>query len=106
MGKAIPKLNDKLTGMTFHASKLSVSFGSDLCPEKSAKSDDTKKQELEGPLNDILGYTEYQIVSYDLNRDARFCTFGAGAGIVLSDNFVMLMPGMTMKTATAAGWLI
>ncbi|KAK7805770.1 hypothetical protein U0070_024061 [Myodes glareolus] len=74
--------------------------------EKAAKSDDTKKQELEVPLNGILGYTEDQIVSYDLNRDAHFCTFGAGTGIVLSDSFVMLMPGMTMNIATTTEWLI
>jgi glyceraldehyde 3-phosphate dehydrogenase len=45
------------------------------------------KQALEGPLRDILGYTEDQVVSCNFNRN----TFDAGAGIALNDHFVMFI---------------
>lgn len=58
--------------------------------EKTTKYDMKKviQQTSEGPLNDILGYTENQAVSCDLNYDTHSFTFDAGAYITLINYFV------------------
>uniref|UniRef100_A0A2I3TG70 Glyceraldehyde-3-phosphate dehydrogenase n=1 Tax=Pan troglodytes TaxID=9598 RepID=A0A2I3TG70_PANTR len=94
MGKVIPELNGKLTGMAFCV-PTAVSVVDLTCRlEKPAKYDDTKKvvkQASEGPLKGILGYTEHQVVSSDFNSDTHSSTFNAGAVIALNNHFFKLI---------------
>ena len=95
VGKVIPALDGKLTGMAFRVPTTNVSVV-DLTVrlEKGASYDDIKKAvkaASEGPMKGILGYTEDAVVSTDFLGDDRTSIFDAGAGISLSDNFVKLV---------------
>jgi len=95
VGKVLPALNGKLTGMAFRVPTPDVSVV-DLTVrlEKSATYDEIKaaiKEESEGKLKGILGYTEDAVVSTDFIGDSRSSIFDAQAGIALSDNFVKLV---------------
>ena len=95
VGKVLPALNGKLTGMAFRVPTVDVSVV-DLTVrlEKEATYDEIKaaiKEESEGKLKGILGYTEDDVVSTDFVGDNRSSIFDAKAGIALSKNFVKLV---------------
>jgi glyceraldehyde 3-phosphate dehydrogenase len=95
VGKVLPELNGKLTGMSFRVPTPNVSVV-DLTVrlERPASYEDIKaaiKAASEGPMNGILGYTEDDVVSTDFIGDARSSIFDAKAGIALSDKFVKLV---------------
>jgi glyceraldehyde 3-phosphate dehydrogenase len=95
VGKVLPSLNGKLTGMSFRVPTVDVSVV-DLTVrlEKAATYDEIKKaikEESEGKMKGILGYTEDDVVSTDFVGDNRSSIFDAKAGIALSDKFVKLV---------------
>jgi len=95
VGKVIPELNGKLTGMAFRVPTPDVS-AVDLTVrlEKGASYEEIKaamKAAAEGELKGILGYTEDAVVSTDFLGDPRTSIFDANAGIALSDNFVKVV---------------
>lgn len=95
VGKVIPELNGKLTGMSFRVPTVDVSVVDLTCRlEKSATYEEIKaavKTASENELKGILGYTEDAVVSTDFIHDARTSIFDAGAGISLNGNFVKLV---------------
>ena len=95
VGKVIPELNGKLTGMSFRVPTADVSVV-DLTVrlEKATTYEEIKaamKAASEGELKGILGYTEDKVVSSDFIGDARTSIFDADAGIMLNPNFVKLV---------------
>ncbi len=95
VGKVIPELNGKLTGMAFRVPTADVSVVDLTCRlEKPTSYDQIKaavKKASENELQGILGYTEDLVVSSDFIGDARTSIFDADAGIALNDNFVKLV---------------
>ena len=95
VGKVIPELNGKLTGMAFRVPTPDVSVV-DLTVRlaKDASYDQIKaamKAAADGELKGILGYTEDDVVSSDFITDPRTSIFDAKAGIQLSPTFVKLV---------------
>ena len=96
VGKVIPSLNGKLTGMAFRVPTMDVSVV-DLTVrlEKSATYEEickvmkaaSESEEFKG----IIGYTEDAVVSQDFIGDTRTSIFDASAGIALNDNFVKVV---------------
>ena len=95
VGKVIPALNGKLTGMAFRVPTVNVSVVDLTCRLEKPASYDTIKKAMkaaaEGPMKGILGYTEDAVVSTDFLGDARSSIFDADAGISLNDNFVKVV---------------
>jgi len=95
VGKVIPDLNGKLTGMSMRVPTSNVSVVDLTCRiEKGATYDEIKatvKKAAEGPYKGILAYTEDEIVSTDLIGDNNSSIFDAKAGISLNKNFVKLV---------------
>src|SRR5689334_2089491 len=95
VGKVIPELNKKLTGMSFRVPTSDVSVVDftlqlnkpatyeEICAEMEAQS--------EGALKGILGYTEDKVVATDFRTDARTSIFDADAGIALDSTFVKVV---------------
>jgi glyceraldehyde 3-phosphate dehydrogenase len=95
VGKVIPDLNGKLTGMSFRVPTADVSVVDLTCRlAKPAKYDEIKlamKAASEGSMKGIMGYTEEEVVSSDFIGDTRSCIFDAKAGIPLNDSFIKLI---------------
>ncbi|MDO5972071.1 type I glyceraldehyde-3-phosphate dehydrogenase [Flavivirga aquimarina] len=95
VGKVIPELNGKLTGMAFRIPTVDVSVVDLTCRlEKSASFEDVKaalKEASENELEGILGYTEEGVVSQDFVSEPKTSTFDANASMALNDNFVKLV---------------
>jgi len=95
VGKVIPSLNGKLTGLSFRVPTLDVSVV-DLVVrlEKSATYDEIKaavKEASDGPLKGIIEYTDEAVVSTDFIGHTASSIFDATAGIQLNKNFVKLI---------------
>ena len=96
VGKVIPALNGKLTGMSFRVPTMDVSVV-DLTVklEKPATYKEIceamKAASQSGPMKGVLGYTEDLVVSQDFIGDTRTSIFDANAGIALNDNFVKIV---------------
>jgi glyceraldehyde 3-phosphate dehydrogenase len=95
VGKVIPALNGKLTGMAFRVPTPNVSVV-DLTVnlERGATYEDVKdamKAASQGELSGILGYTEDEVVSTDFLGQTCTSIFDAGAGIALTDTFMKLV---------------
>ena len=88
VGKVIPELNGKLTGMSFRVPTVDVSVVELTCRlEKSATFEEVKaalKKASENELNGILGYTEEGVVSQDFVSAPKTSTFDANASIGLN----------------------
>ena len=95
VGKVIPALNGKLTGMAFRVPTPNVSvvdLTARLAKETSyAEICAAMKAAAEGELKGILGYTEDEVVSNDFIGDPRTSVFDAKAGIQLSPTFVKVV---------------
>jgi glyceraldehyde 3-phosphate dehydrogenase len=95
VGKVIPQLNGKLTGMSFRVPTTNVSVVDLTCRlDKPASYEDIKaavKAAADGPLKGIMGYTEDEVVSTDFIGESCTSVFDAKAGIALNDKFVKLV---------------
>jgi len=95
VGKIIPALNGKLTGVSFRVPTPDVSVVDLTCRlEKPTTYEDickTMKAASEGKYKGIIGYTEDQVVSTDFVGDTRSSIFDAKAGLALNANFVKLI---------------
>ncbi|HLW07634.1 MAG TPA: type I glyceraldehyde-3-phosphate dehydrogenase [Marinilabiliaceae bacterium] len=95
VGKVIPELNGKLTGMAFRIPTPNVSVVDLTCRlEKGASYKEVcaaMKAASEGELKGVLGYTEDAVVSTDFLGETQTSVFDADAGISLNDNFVKVV---------------
>jgi glyceraldehyde 3-phosphate dehydrogenase len=95
VGKVIPALNGKLTGMAFRVPTMDVSVV-DLTvkldkPATYAEICAAMKSASENEMAGVLGYTEDLVVSQDFIGETRTSVFDANAGIALTDNFVKVV---------------
>ena len=92
VGKVLPVLNGKLTGMSLRVPTSDVSFVDLTCElAKPATYEEicaAMKEASEGELKGILGYTDEAVVSTDFRNDARTSIFDVKAGIQLDPTFV------------------
>ena len=95
VGKVIPELNGRLTGMSFRVPTLDVSVVDLTCNlEKSATYEEicmAVKKAAEGELKGIVEYVDDDVVSSDFLNDEHTSIFDAKAGIMLTDTFVKLV---------------
>ena len=92
VGKVLPELNGKLTGMSLRVPTSDVSFVDLTCELNTPATYDeicaAMKEASEGELKGILGYTDEAVVSTDFRNDARTSIFDVKAGIQLDPTFV------------------
>ena len=95
VGKVIPELNGKLTGMAFRVPTIDVSVVDLTCNlEKPATYEEicaAMKKASENELKGIVEYVDEDVVSSDFVGDAHTSIFDAKAGIALTDSFVKLV---------------
>ncbi|BDU72509.1 type I glyceraldehyde-3-phosphate dehydrogenase [Mesoterricola silvestris] len=95
VGKVIPSLNKKLTGMAFRVPTSDVSVVDLTCElEKPASMEDickAMKAAADGPLKGVLAYTTDKVVSTDFRGESCTSTFDADASIVLDPTFVKVV---------------
>merc|ERR1719453_2303857 len=95
VGKVLPALNGKLTGMSFRVPTANVSVVDLTCTLKTGASYDdikaTPKAASEGPMKGVMAYHDDDIVSSDFIGDTHTSIIDAKAGIALTDNFVKLV---------------
>ncbi|MFG6416098.1 type I glyceraldehyde-3-phosphate dehydrogenase [Roseateles sp. DC23W] len=95
VGKVIPELNKKLTGMAFRVPTSDVSVV-DLTVELNSEASYAEicaefKAQSQGALKGVLGYTDEKVVATDFRGDARTSIFDAEAGLALDSTFVKLV---------------
>ena len=95
VGKVLPELNGKLTGMSLRVPTSDVSFVDLTCelakPATYAEICEAMKEASEGELKGVLGYTNEALVSTDFRNDPRTSIFDAKAGISLDANFAKVV---------------
>ncbi|NNK60156.1 MAG: type I glyceraldehyde-3-phosphate dehydrogenase [Flavobacteriaceae bacterium] len=95
VGKVIPKLDGKLTGMAFRVPTPDVSVVDLTVRLQNDTSYDAIKnafkQASEGEMKGVLGYTDEQVVSQDFVSDPRTCIFDAEAGMELNSKFFKIV---------------
>lgn len=95
VGKVIPELNKKLTGMAFRVPTSDVSVVDlTVVLKKAAKYEEivaAMKAASEGPMNGVLGFTDEKVVSTDFRGESCTSVFDAEAGIQLDENFVKIV---------------
>ncbi|MGB4811612.1 MAG: type I glyceraldehyde-3-phosphate dehydrogenase [Methylophilaceae bacterium] len=95
VGKVIPSLNKKLTGMAMRVPSADVSVVDltvDLIKETTYEAIcDAMKKAANGELKGVLGYTDEKVVSTDFRTDPAASVFDADAGIMLDSTFVKVV---------------
>ncbi|MFM7733067.1 MAG: type I glyceraldehyde-3-phosphate dehydrogenase [Cyanobium sp.] len=95
VGRVIPALNGRLTGMAFRVPTPDVSVVDLTVNLERPASYELVKQAMkaasEGPMRGVLGYTEEEVVSNDFLGESCTSVFDAGAGIALTDTFMKLV---------------
>merc|ERR1719327_2540442 len=95
VGKCLPAVNGKLTGMAFRVPTPDVSVVDLTCRlEKPAKYEEivaAVKEAAAGDMKGVLDWTEEEVVSTDFTSCTASSIFDVGAGIALSENFVKLV---------------
>jgi glyceraldehyde 3-phosphate dehydrogenase len=95
IGKVIPELNGRLTGMAFRVPASDVSVVDLTCELERPASYEAicraMRAAAEGPMKGVLGYTEDPVVSADMRGESCTSVFDANAGMRLDDTFVKLI---------------
>ncbi len=95
MGKVIPELNGKLTGMSFRVPCNDVSVVDLTCELATSTTYEeicrAVREAAAGPMRGIVEYNQDELVSSDLRGNYNTCIFDEKAGIMLDDTFVKLI---------------